>query len=258
MRDPHVEWLLYDLEFGDDAELHNPPPAEFHTPLGRVHIEDGKATIYPADHYPSAASAREVIDPLLRAWEIDYALGGRSTITFRCRDSRLIDRNPPPPSKDGKRVAVELEGVTIQAKIGKVTPFVRYPITAYPTPPDLFAYSPDVETLWTRYQGYLKGREPLLSMAYFCYTVLTWSTGGNAVEAARHYQISRPVLSKLSELTSTRTDSGMARKAGEWLPLSPAEIEWIKRAVKVIIRRVGEVAPDRALDLITMAHLPGL
>lgn len=261
MRDPHVEYLLYDLEFGDDAELRNPPPADFDTPLGRVHIEDGAATIYPTDHYPSAVSAREVIDPLLRAWEIDYALGGRSTITFRCRDSRIIDRNPPLPIKDGKQVAVELEGQTAQIANGELTPVVRYPVTAYPLPPQLFGWTPDVETLWARYQGYLKGREPAQGMGYFCLTLVEAKVPKGKKRrkrAAEQLQIDKAILDTLGELTAERGGPDTARKAGEWLPLSPAEIEWIKHAVKLIIRRVGDVVPDKAFDKITMADLPSL
>lgn len=37
----------------------------------------------------------------------------------------------------------------------------------YPDPPKLFILTPDVETLWHRYEGYLQGKEPLSSMAYF-------------------------------------------------------------------------------------------
>ena len=52
----------------------------------------------------------------------------------------------------------------------------------YPPAPAGFEVSPDVETMWYRYDGYRRRREPLASMAYMCLTVLIarrrWAGGG--------------------------------------------------------------------------------
>ena len=62
----------------------------------------------------------------------------------------------------------------------------------YPDPPHQFAVSPDVETLWNRYEGHLQGREPLLSAANAC---LTWleATHGGRRNVARKFRISQKI-----------------------------------------------------------------
>ena len=260
MRDPHVEWLQYDLVFGDDVELLDPPPADFNTPLGRIHMEAGTATIYPANHYPAAATAREAVEPMLRAWEIDRALANNGPVmTFQYRNGELVDRNPLPPPAPGEAIKasfnIQLGDVMVNFK-GQV----KWPVVEYPRPPETFQYTPDVETLWNRYQGYLKGREPLLSMAYFCLTILESQApdgkGKRRSRAAAHYQIDDAVLDKLGELTARRGGPDTARKAGLWPSLTQTEEKWIEHAIRTVIRRVGEQAPDRTLDQITMADLP--
>jgi hypothetical protein len=114
--------------------------------------------------------------------------------------------------------------------------------------------------MWHRYVGYLEQHEPLQSMAYFCFTVLEWSAGGGKnklKKAGKKYNMNEKVLKKLSELSSTRGDEKTARKAAPLAPLSPKEVEWIKAAILVIIRRVGELKSS-SLQLIEMGDLPDL
>jgi hypothetical protein len=136
----------------------------------------------------------------------------------------------------------------------------------YPDIPGNFVLSPDVESMWNRYQGYLDGREPLASMAYFCLTTVDGSTGirrGKRPAASRRYGISEDVLRKLGDLTSNVGSERTARK----LPPPTGrrdhtgqEIAWIEAAVRASIRRLGEFAydPARPWPQITMKDLPQL
>ena len=71
--------------------------------------------------------------------------------------------------------------------------------------------SPDVETLWRRYEGYLEGKEPISSMANFCLTLVK-QRGSGRKGAAKLLGIAFDVLRKLDELAATKGDEKTARK----------------------------------------------
>jgi hypothetical protein len=137
----------------------------------------------------------------------------------------------------------------------------------YPDPPDAtFKITPDVETLWARYEGCRHGKEPLSAMAYFCLTVLEWiaaPTGNNKrALVCSHFGIAREVRDKLGDLSSEVGTRESARKySGTGRPHTGAEEEWLRACVRAMIRRAGEVAPNGSaagLPEITMASLPRL
>ena len=116
----------------------------------------------------------------------------------------------------------------------------------YPTPPTRFTVSPDVDTLWHRYEGYKHGREPLLGMAYACLTFLEAQVRGRE-KAARTYAIDTAVLRKLGDFTSNLGDERTARKfhtRSTRRPPTGQEATWIDAAIRMIIRRVGEHDAD--------------
>ncbi len=137
----------------------------------------------------------------------------------------------------------------------------------YPDPPDpTFKITPDVETLWARYEGYRRGREPLTAMAYFCLTVLEWIAApddkNKRARGCSHFGIARDVRDKLGDLSSEVGTGESARKySGKGRPHTSAEEEWLRVCVRALIRRVGEVAANGSaagLPEITMASLPKL
>jgi hypothetical protein len=60
-------------------------------------------------------------------------------------------------------------------------------LKTYPPAPSNFVAAPDVVTLWTRFEGFSKGREPLASMAYFCFSVLKFRYRGRRLERKSAY-----------------------------------------------------------------------
>jgi len=256
MRDPHVVSLTYKVTSPETVRFDSAPPVVFDTAQMRITLAPGMLTVEPKTHFASAERAREAIDPFLRSWEIDAALRfGRSEIVFAFEDAQIVDRDPPKP---GSPHTIEVASVETASAFDKVT--VTVSRGKYPEPPSFFTASPDVETLWQRYQGYLDGREPLLSMAYFCLTLLE-SGGRNRRAAANAFGISKEVLDKLGELTSKRGDARTARKFGRAAsrtPLTIAESSWVEEATKVLIRRVGETSHVATRPMVTMADLPPL
>jgi hypothetical protein len=128
----------------------------------------------------------------------------------------------------------------------------------YPAPPTGFVASPDVSTLWNRYEGHVLGREPLPGMGYFCLSVVEWRYGGRK-GAAEDLKIDFPILKKLGELTSRRGDEATARKQeGPLQPLTGAEEEWIRVALMALIRQLGMKEGGAPLSPVKMAKLPTL
>jgi hypothetical protein len=259
MNDPHVVWLRYRLETTESLGFQDPDPIEGTTDTFDWRLDGGELTLNMKQYFASVEEARETVGGFLRSWELDVGLQqGRESVFFKYIDAEMIDRNPPPP--DSQQV--------IQASVGSVpigtgTASIHVTRNDYPPPPAQFAASPDVESLWHRYQGYVEGREPLLAMAHFCLTMLESGFRGNRrLAAAAKYRIHRSVLRKLGELTSQRGDEKTARKGGRpFAPLTPSEENWTQSTIKVIIRRVGEHdarGTAAELPVITMKDLPSL
>jgi hypothetical protein len=254
MRDPHVKSLRYRLEIGKSVSYENPPPVEVDTHEFLIRLDKGILTCGLKEHYPSIEKARSVVEGFLRAWEIDAALiSGRVEFNFVYENAEVIDRNPPPSDS----IQIEVADTIITSEVSSVENHAIYP--KYPDPPKLFTLTPDVETLWQRYEGYLQGKEPLPAIAYFCLTLVEHNAGGRK-PAATVYNIEFDILDELGKLTS-RGDEKTARKikkGSTLIPLLPQEITWIEAAIKALIRRVGEYRPGVQLHKLKMADLPNL
>ena len=175
---------------------------------------------------------------------------------FEFENAEIIDRDPPSVEPGRTVFAVDAGFYAVAGMSAKLS-LTR---STYPEPPPRFVASPDVDTLWHRYQEYKDEREPLAGMAYFCLSWIRNQAGGQD-QAATEYAVAREVLRELGRLTSTVGDKRTARKApSELRPYTPQEEAWIEAAVRALIRRVGEWAAgsDTPLRQITMADLPTL
>ena len=197
MSNPHVEWLEYELKSRWGFE--NPPPLNWETPVFSANLNGGTLRIGLKEHFPTIESARTAIEAFLQDWEIEVALThGQREMAFVFKGSHIIDRDPPAPG-----VAVIFGAAATIQCAGSISAVGTVSLKSYPPVPYNFRAAPDVITLWTRFEGLKKGREPLASMAYFCFTVLKNSFGG--VDAAsKALAVDRNVLRKLSELSTNR------------------------------------------------------
>ena len=204
MNDPHVENLQYRLVPDESLRFNSPPPLEHETDAFKLRLEEGVLIVWLKDHYASEDEAKEAIDSYLQVWVVYKALESRRRrrLRFDYQGAKVVDRDPSSHDNKVRRTAsASLDVLWSTAEAVETR-------GDYPEPPRNFALSPDVETMWERYEGYLKGREPLLSMAYFCLTVLESSVrnepgkGNKREKALRAYVIQDKVLSKLGELTT--------------------------------------------------------
>ena len=245
------------MEPGENVTFNNTPPIELVTEEAKLQLRDGILLCQLEAHYETEIEARSAIEPILRAWELDAAIRGNLYgFRFIFEKAEIIDRTPIIPEKSQTFIHVGSTSVVITTDAVKV----HVGWAKYPDPPLTLRITPDVESLWNRYKGYVEGREPLLSMAYFCLSVIETNAGGRP-RAAKIFGIQEKVLSKLGELTSKRGDRLTGRKVRGTKPMQPLtgpETTWILSVIKTFILRIGDTRDITALPKITMADLPRL
>jgi hypothetical protein len=255
MNDPQVVSLTYQVLKSEHVTYDNPPPVEFESGAFAARLEGQTLLVTMRDHFATEAEARAVVDPFLRSWEIDAGLRRNClAITFDFAHSRIIDRNP---SQGGL-----LEPLKLYARAKAGIALAEAVVSqVYPAPPQGFAATPDVQTMWFRYQMYLDGKEPLLSMAYACLTLLEGTTGlkhGARKSVCAMYSIDQSIRDKLGDLVSQKGAPEEARKLdyeATRVPLTGQERQWVEDVIKALIRRKAEydADPTAPLNQITMA-----
>lgn len=265
MKEPHVESLVYRAESAEDIIYDDPPPVEIDMDEWEGCLENGTLTCRMKTHYASVSHARTAIESYLRAWEVNANLKhGKGSIKFVYQDANVIDLAP---QESGRGLVIC--GKAAVVGIGTMTASVQIIRKKYPPPPKDFMVSPDVETIWGRYVGYLDGKEPLQDMAYFCLTMVERVYGGQRKKgentrkaAARTIKVEFEVLKTLGKLASERGDESTARKfLRQPSPLTGTERAWIEAVVKGLIYRVGEYSSSvdsGTLAQVTMADFPRL
>jgi hypothetical protein len=253
MNDPHVASVHYRLEFGDGT-TYSPPSSPLTFTRGDFvfKVSGSEIVLTPTAHFPTRDSALAVAEPIVRAWQLEAAIKLRvPRLKIEYQRTELIDRAPTPGVING---AVEIRGVASATATASI---VRHVNEHPPVPDQYFELTADVESLWQRYVGFRDGREPLLSMAYFCLTVLE-SRGGRTT-AAVALNVDEAVLRKVGELTSTRGDLASARKASRTLqPLSAKESSWLIDAIPALIIQLGRSAKMPSPIRLDLSDLPSL
>ena len=244
MVDPSVITLNYLLITAENTSFANPVMIEEEYLDFEIKLDEGNLVVEMKEHFSSEAQARKMVEPFLKAWELDNFLKvGSKEISFEFFSSKIIDRNPI--QSNGHKILYAEVAEFLTAGDSIRCHLIR---KNYPKPPKGLSYSPDVESLLRRYEGYLAGREPLTTMAYFCLSLLQ-STAKGRWEASIKYNIELDILKRLGALTSERGDMTNARKLDErstLIPLNNVEIEWICQTIKLIIRRKAEYDFDPA------------
>jgi hypothetical protein len=246
MRDPHVVALRYRLESPESVVFEDAPAVERETAGFRLHLWNGKLTVHMKGHHATVESARVCVDPYLRAWEISTGLqfGSGQVAFIYDPPADMIDRDPPPPGN--VRLIAGVANLTLKGMPCVVTVTRR----SYPEPPDDFSASPDVRCMWLRYKMHKDGKEPLLSMAFFCLTLLQGATGKPERRAlCDMYGIDLAVRDTLGEIVSERGGPEEARKfdvGTTRTPLTPKEQTWVDEVIRTLIQRKAQYDADPA------------
>ena len=257
--DFHVVSLRYSLRPSDRVTYVNCPSVIFDREESLFCLAEGKRTCEMKTHFSTAEAARAVVEPVLRAWEVDADLRrNRGELRFTFDGAEIIDHSPVPLGVVRAHAHI-VQSLQVTCGAGIVS--VHVECANYPNPPGMFRLNPDAESILLRYQGHLDGREPLPAMAYFCLTVLESKVAGGPrrkLRAGAEYRIDKAVIKNMGELSTDHGDLLNARKATAMKPLTGQERAWLEAAVKMLIWRLGDTRDLSALALITMADLPRL
>ena len=253
MNDPHVAALIYHIEHDNSVNYEKTRPLVLKEREFRVKVKDKKVCFKLKEHYATESKARESVKEYIRIWELDAGLRhGPDFFKLKFDRAKIVDRNPTPGSVDAGPVKWE---VTIPPPTVTVGP------STYPSPPSGLSIDPDVQTMYDRYMNHLRGREPLASMAYFCYTIINYIAETQETPANQYYKISGRVLSRVAQLSSTKGGRlGARKREGVDEDLTEQERRFLKEAVVKMIYRAAKKANDPTKNLcqITLSDLPSV
>ena len=165
-------------------------------------IENEEVKFEFKDHYGTEHDVRKAIEDYIRNGEFDACLNAGDVDSFSLGFKHAIreDRQPVP----GVFMA-DASPVRFRFGVSSAVGVVSHP--QYPLPPSDVSLNPSVDTLYNRYMGYRKDREPLASPANFCLTVLEASTGEQKKKrkaAAIKYNIDYKVLHRIADLAANK------------------------------------------------------
>ena len=253
MNDPHVVALDYRIMHGPDViDWSRAVPLDKDEDGFRVQAANGRVRFEFKKHYASEEAARFAVEAeYIPNWEFVVGLEtGPNAFVLRFERSEIVDRNPP-PGPPPLRALASFGGLTATANLAPPTP------PAFPDPPPAaIKRSPDVDIMYRHYLRHLGGGEPLPAMAYFCLTKLEQVAGGRDAAAVR-LGISKKLLRRIAELSTNKGGDNARKAVGHAAPHTPAEENFLRSAIKTLIRRAAEVecGPDPRRRKITLADI---
>ena len=234
MNDPHVVALLYRVHHHDRVDYSRAEPLTFETADFHVEVKNQKARFELKQHYATEEDAREVVEPFIQNWEFVSSLS-RDPDCFRLEFDgvEIIDRRPNPDVVHGSGMHGRVKS---SGRPGKGKAYAN----AFPPPPSgINSAHRDVVVLFDRYERYKAGKEPLASFAYYCHTEIEKRARGKTT-AAKEYNISRKLLGRISQLSSTKGGTEARKAEGAGSPLTEDERGFLEQAVARLIQRVAE------------------
>ena len=257
MNKPQVESLIYKVIFSKDVDYDKAPPLKVETNHFICTIDQGKAAFEMKTHFQKEVEAKKVTDDFLKMCTVYWnTLNYLNEITFSFQKAKIIDLEPEKSNSVNLSANITMH-LSCEADI-------HISRAKFPSVPQDFTLSPDIETIFNRYKGYLDNREKLTSMAFFCLTVLEQGHGRKErIKIEKKYQIELAVLNKWGELVSEKGSETEARKAiknNAFTPLTNKEQKWLLDLIKKIIIRLGNYTynPSQTFPKITLNDLPDL
>ncbi len=257
MPDPHVQALYYrfkslsELDTFDKAVPLSGSLGDFDFTL-----ESGVLVAHPRSHYPGSESARDALEPYLSSWERHALLSeANHRIQFEYDHANVVDRDPDPGN-----VVVYPDTIRVRAIAFAAT--IKRDNGVYPMPDPGFVTTPLTDRLAERLRRVRDGEAEAPAAAYYVLTALDADYGGGRKnarkKAATAMAVDFEILGMLGKLTDRR-DPDVGRKAGTApMPLTAAELWWLRAAMQALIRRTGELAAGTPVRMLWMSDLPAL
>ena len=235
---PRVASLSYQINSSETHKFAPEADTEGKLTSFRFHLRGSEAAFFPTTHFASADEALSVLDPQLRAWELDVAFTeGLDVMTFKFIHAH-VEKSPPEPG-------VTTVPFVARLMIGGLAPRVIVTHSMHPLPPTGFAVDDCVKTLGALFSFAKRTPIALLYVAYSMTTCVELYHGPRLSEAAKALGFSSNVLDRVNQLATTRSIGAVARKfeVGEKRqPLSNDERVWLEVILELIVRRAAAVA----------------
>ena len=166
MNDPHVAALVYKIEHGPSVDYRKAESIDHEEAEFRVKIANEEVRFEFKEHYATEDAARKAIEDYIRAWEFGAGLeNGPSCFKLKFDHAQIEDRNPTPGG-------LELHAQPLRFDMMLSKAILTVSRNCYPPPPSGVKITPDVQLMYDRYMDHLQGREKLLDVAYFCWTMV--------------------------------------------------------------------------------------
>jgi hypothetical protein len=212
-------------------------------------IEASTLTATPRDKIAEQADAIVLLDPLLAAWALQLELEQGWRVAFRI-GSAISEETP----SDGPKVVK----LTLADHIGMSDSASVEARTDLPPPNKGYAASPTIDGYLGRLRDVQEGREKVSAAVYYIVDDIEHRFGsGDSAAAAAKIRVSRALLDQVRNLASRGGHPAQSRKAtlrAHELPLQEADIEWLRKAMRLLVKRCAEVESGHAeLPLLTKA-----
>lgn len=245
MNKPHVDKLHYRMVIPETVTFDNARPVTSDTDAFTMTASKDGVVFTMKDGYQNESAAKTITEEYLQKWKMICGVQ-TSPGTIEFEYDYWTDIN-------GEKKKSVISSCTIAWKI-----YNSY--DHYPAPPSTFMITPDVQTMYDRYQAYRQGKDRLLSMAYLIVTILIMDTG-TVGDSADKFKIANKVIKKLKRFCASgdRSQARKVHKGSDFKALTNKEVQWVESSCKQIIERVGLIeggTPD--LPQITMDDLPPL
>ena len=246
MNDPHVVALIYTITHGQSVDYSAAKPMDHEEPDFHVKIANEKVRFEFKKRHATVEPARRSIEEYICAWEVAAGLkGGANCFQLKYDDAQIEDRNPTPG-------VAALNGSPLRSEVTISKADITLSLSHYPSPPSRMKITPDVQLMYDRYMNYLQDRDPLTSMAYFCWTMVKDNPTTKT-------DFSRKVCHTIGRLSQGGGPKSARKREGiDKEPLTDQDCRFLIEAIKAIILRASERAhdPDSDLPQISMSDLP--
>jgi hypothetical protein len=253
VNDPRLQRLAYSFVPQEGSwDFSDARPWEGELAGFKSRLADEMLTAEPEADFPDSASGRAVLEPHLRAWEVQLELERGMWVEFRFESAEVIDRQPDPRHHEMALESAVTATAVMSAELTRG--FAVYPSP----PPHQLAETPLVEALRARLRDVRHRRERLLVAAYWCLTQIVQAYGNKAA-AAEALNLSRNVLDVIGRLTAIDDPEEGRKAGGPARSLTPDEQQWLNQALPALLLRVAqaEAAEGSTLPQITLADFGG-
>ena len=264
MNNPIIDSLTYAVDSVDGAYDYDAaePLSEEVSGIGTFDICNGQLQVALAVHCHDEQTARYLVEPFLRKWEIKTDLAQNSGgIRFRFEGSAFHDLSP---SDDRASF-----GFSANITVSDSVQFIAKPQT-YPGPPRdaTIGVSDLVRDIHARWFQCQEGKEPAPSMAYYVLTRIQLEAQPEPTRKATAwtFNIARDVLDKIGDISSAAGKGPSARKALEYpgrkasashsQQYNPQNDTWLKQAIARVIQHLMEDNREGLGRTLCMADLP--